>query len=51
MRTSEGTRSTGRELCDKKRASAALEQKRKGRGRQTLSVRGKKPPRLPPLDL
>jgi hypothetical protein len=41
MRTGEGTRSTGRELCDGKRASAALERKRKRRGRQTLSVRGK----------
>jgi hypothetical protein len=41
MRIGEGTRSAGRELCDGKRASAALERKRKGRGRQTLSVRGK----------
>jgi hypothetical protein len=51
MRTGEGMRSTGRELCDGKRASAALERKRKGRGRQMLSVRGKISPRLPPLDL
>jgi hypothetical protein len=41
MRTGEGMRSTGRELCDGKRAGAALERKRKGRGWQTLSVRGK----------
>jgi hypothetical protein len=51
MRTGEGTRSTRRKLCDGERASAALKRKRKGRGRQTLNVRGKNSPRLPPLDL
>jgi hypothetical protein len=40
MRTGEGT-STRRKRCDGERASVALKRKRKGRGRQTLSVRGK----------
>jgi hypothetical protein len=51
MRIGERARSTRRNFATAKRASAALERKRKGRGRQKLSVRGKKPPRLPPLDL
>jgi hypothetical protein len=51
MQIGEGTMSAGREPCDGKRARVALERKRKGRGRQTLSVRGKISPRLPPLDL
>jgi hypothetical protein len=34
----EGVWSAKRELCDGERASAALGRKRKGRGRQTLSV-------------
>jgi hypothetical protein len=38
MQIGEGTRSVERELCDGERASAALGRKRKGRGRQTLSV-------------
>jgi hypothetical protein len=38
MRIGEGTRSVERELRDGERASAARGQKRKGRGRQTLSV-------------
>jgi hypothetical protein len=38
MRIGEGARSVERELCDGNRASAALELKRKGRGRETLSV-------------
>jgi hypothetical protein len=38
MRIGEGARSVERELCYGERASAALGQKRKGRGRQTLSV-------------
>jgi hypothetical protein len=38
MRTGEGERSVERELRDGERASAALGRKRKGRGRQTLSV-------------
>jgi hypothetical protein len=51
MWSGEGARKTGRELCDGETASATLKRKRKGRGRQTLSVRGKNSPRLPPLDL
>jgi hypothetical protein len=38
MRIGEGTRSVERELCNDERASAALGRKRKGRGRQALSV-------------
>jgi hypothetical protein len=38
MRIGEGARSVVRELCNGERASAALGWKRKGRGRQTLSV-------------
>jgi hypothetical protein len=38
MRIDEGARSVERELCNGERASAALRRKRKGRGRQTLSV-------------
>jgi hypothetical protein len=38
MRIGEGARSVERELCNSERASAALGRKRKGRGRQTLSV-------------
>jgi hypothetical protein len=38
MRIGEGTRSVERELRDGERESAALGRKRKGRGRQTLSV-------------
>jgi hypothetical protein len=38
MRIGEGARSAERELCDGRRASAALERKRKGIGQQTLSV-------------
>jgi hypothetical protein len=38
MQTGEGARSVERELCDGERASVALGRKRKGRGRQTLSV-------------
>jgi hypothetical protein len=38
MRIGEGARSAERELCDGERASAALERRRKGRGRQTLNV-------------
>jgi hypothetical protein len=38
MRIGEGARSVERELCNGERASAALGRKRKGRGRQTLSV-------------
>jgi hypothetical protein len=38
MRIGEGTRSVERELCNGERASEALGRKRKGRGRQMLSV-------------
>jgi hypothetical protein len=38
MRIGEGARNAERKLYDGKRASAALERKRKGRGWQTLSV-------------
>jgi hypothetical protein len=51
MRVGEGAKSAGRELGDGKRASTALERKSNGRGRQTLSVRGKNSSSLPPLDL
>jgi ribosomal protein L19E len=51
MRIGEGTQSVEQERCASEKANAARERKRKGRGRQTLSARGKNPPRLPPLDL
>jgi hypothetical protein len=38
MRIGEGARSVERELCNGKRASAALGRKRKGRGWKTPSV-------------
>jgi hypothetical protein len=38
MRIGEGVWSAKRELCDGEGSSAALGRKRKGRGRQTLSV-------------
>jgi hypothetical protein len=38
MRIGEGARSVEQERCAGERASAALGRKRKGRGRQTLSV-------------
>jgi hypothetical protein len=38
MRIGEGARNMELKLCDGKRASAALEWKCKGQGRQTLSV-------------
>jgi hypothetical protein len=38
MRIGEGERSVEQELCNSERASAALGRKRKGRGRQMLSV-------------
>jgi hypothetical protein len=41
MRMGEGARNAKRKLCNSKRASAALERKHKGRGRQTLSVKVK----------
>jgi hypothetical protein len=51
MRIGGRTWSAKQERCDSGKASAALSRKRKEQGRQTLSVKVKDSPRLPPLDL